>query len=602
MRALAIALIAALASGGCQLFLGLEEGNPGGDGDADAAIANANAALESLGVSRGELDPPFDPDVAAYTLKLPLGAEDLAVTPTAQVPDGVTIEISEMTIASGTESPALPLNLGDNLVEVVVNPEEGEPRTYTIAANRGAGILQQAYVKASNTDANDLFGVSVALDGDTLAVGAFGEGSAAAGVGGDETNNSRFEAGAVYVFVRSGTSWSQQAYLKASNTGDGDQFGLSVAVDGDTLTVGAPFEDSAATGVGGDETNDSAGAAGAVYLFVRSGTSWSQQAYIKASNTDASDQFGRSVALDGDTLAVGAIGEASGVTGVGGDETNNSASFAGAVYVFVRSGTSWSQQAYAKASNTDASDEFGRSVALDGDTLAVGARQEDSGATGVGGDETNDSATRAGAVYVFVRNAASWSQQAYLKASNTDAEDGFGTSVALDGDTLAVVAVEEDSAATGVDGDQTNNSASFAGAVYVFVRSGTDWSQQAYVKASNTNTFDRFGFSVALDGDTLAVGAPEEASAATGVNDDQTDNSATRAGAVYVFVRNAASWSQQAYLKASNTDAEDRFGTSVALDGDTLAVGAFEDSAVTEVNGDEANNSAPIAGAVYVFQ
>jgi hypothetical protein len=467
MRALAIALIAALASGGCQLFLGLEEGNPGGDGDADAAIANANAALESLGVSRGELDPPFDPDVAAYTLKLPLGAEDLAVTPTAQVPDGVTIEISEMTIASGTESPALPLNLGDNLVEVVVNPEEGEPRTYTIAANRGAGILQQAYVKASNTDANDLFGVSVALDGDTLAVGAFGEGSAAAGVGGDETNNSRFEAGAVYVFVRSGTSWSQQAYLKASNTGDGDQFGLSVAVDGDTLTVGAPFEDSAATGVGGDETNDSAGAAGAVYLFVRSGTSWSQQAYIKASNTDASDQFGRSVALDGDTLAVGAIGEASGVTGVGGDETNNSASFAGAVYVFVRSGTSWSQQAYAKASNTDASDEFGRSVALDGDTLAVGARQEDSGATGVGGDETNDSATRAGAVYVFVRNAASWSQQAYLKASNTDAEDRFGTSVALDGDTLAVGAFE-DSAVTEVNGDEANNSAPIAGAVYVF--------------------------------------------------------------------------------------------------------------------------------------
>jgi hypothetical protein len=605
MRALATALIAALASGGCQLVLGLEEGNPAGNGDADAAIANANAALESLGVSRGELDPPFDPDVDAYTLKLPLGAEDLAVTPTAQVPDGVTIEVSEIEIpvASGTESPALALNLGHNLVEVVVTPEEGEPRSYTIAANRGAGILQQAYAKASNTDAEDQFGGSVALDGDTLAVSARSEGSAATGVGGDETNNSALRAGAVYVFVRSGTSWSQQAYIKASNTDIGDGFGASVTLGGDTLAVGANGEGSAATGVDGDETDNSVSAAGAVYVFARSGTSWSQQAYIKASNTGANDNFGVAVALDGDTLAVSAPSEGSAATGVDNDETDDTAFGAGAVYVFTRSGASWSQQAYIKASNTEAGDQFGRSVALDGDTLAVGATTEDSAASGVDNGETDNSASNAGAVYAFVRSGTSWSQQAYIKASNTDDNDFFGVAVALDGDTLAVSAPFEASNATGVDVDETDNSATSAGAVYVFTRSGTSWSQQAYIKASNTNDGDDFGRGVALDGATLAVGAGNEDSAATGVGGDEAENSASDAGAVYLFARSGTTWSQQVYIKASNTDAFDRFAGSVALDGDTLAVGAGqEDSAATGVDDDETDNSAGDAGAVYVFQ
>ncbi|HWO19525.1 MAG TPA: FG-GAP repeat protein, partial [Kofleriaceae bacterium] len=191
----------------------------------------------------------------------------------------------------------------------------------------------------------------------------------------------------------------------------------------------------------------------------------------------------------------------------------------------------------------------------------------------------------------------------YGKASNTGAGDGFGFSVALSGDTLAVGALCEDSAATGVDGNQADNSASSAGAAYVFVRSGTTWTQQACVKASNTGAGDQFGTPVALSGDTLAVGARSEASAATGVNGNQADNSASGAGAVYVFVRSGATWMQRAYVKASNPGADGYFGYSAALSGDTLAVGAYgEASAATGVNGNQADNRASGAGAVYVFR
>ena len=184
-------------------------------------------------------------------------------------------------------------------------------------------------------------------------------------------------------------------------------FGRSIALsgDGDTLAVGAPLEDSNTTVIGGNQADNSATYSGAVYVFTRSGTTWSQQAYVKASNTDASDRFGVSVALsgDGDTLAVGAYEERSNATGINGNQADNSAGDSGAVYVFTRSGTTWSQQAYVKASNTDASDEFGVSVALSGDgtTLAVGAYLEGSNATGIGGNQADNSAIRSGAVYLY---------------------------------------------------------------------------------------------------------------------------------------------------------------------------------------------------------
>ena len=274
------------------------------------------------------------------------------------------------------------------------------------------------------------------------------------------------------------------------------------------------------------------------------------------------------------------------------------------------SGTLTEAIGYIKASNTSADDGFGFSVSLssDGNTLAVGGISEDSSATGINGDQNDNAAVSAGAVYVFVRNGSLWEQQAYIKASNTDAEDLFGFSVSLssDGNTLAVGAFGEDSNATGINGDQNDNLANISGAVYVFTRSGSVWEQQVYIKASNTGELDFFGGSVSLsaDGNTLAVGAIEESSSATGINGDQTDNSAPVSGAVYVFTRSGYAWEQQAYIKASNTDADDLFGASVSLsaDGNTLAVGASrEDSSATGINGDQSDNAAVNAGAVYVF-
>ncbi|MCG8405707.1 MAG: FG-GAP repeat protein [Phycisphaerales bacterium] len=398
---------------------------------------------------------------------------------------------------------------------------------------------QQAYLKASNTGVNDRFGSAVFISGDTVVVGALQEDSAATGVNGDQTSNGTDDSGAVYVFTRGAGVWRQEAYLKASNTGIDDRFGARVSVSGNTVVVGAEYEDGSATGVNGNPDNNS-GTSGAAYVFVRDGSVWSQQAYLKASNTVTNNMFGSSVAISGDTVVVGAVWEGGGSTGVNGDENQgpNGITRSGAAYVFVRdAGGVWSQQAYLKASNTGVFDEFGISVAVSGDTVVVGAHEERSSATGVDGDQSDNSATDAGAAYVFVRDAGGvWSQQAYLKASNTEADERFGASLAVSGDTVVVGATGEDSMATGIDGDQADNSASGAGAAYVFVRNPAGiWSQQAYLKASNTDMFDSFGRSVSVSGNTAVVGAYLEDSSATGVDGSQADNGTSASGAAYVF-------------------------------------------------------------------
>ncbi|MDP1699020.1 MAG: beta-propeller fold lactonase family protein [Xanthomonadaceae bacterium] len=488
--------------------------------------------------------------------------------------------------------------LNDNVLTLAID-DTGARYPITIDPS----FSQQAYLKASNTGINDSFGYSVAAFGDTVVVGARGEASSDTGINGDGMDNSAPYAGAAYVFVRDGLdNWSQQAYLKASNADAGDDFGISVAVFGDTVVVGAWLEGSSATGVNGDQADNSAPQSGAAYVFVRSGSVWTQQAYLKASNTHL---FGCSVAVSGDTVVIGASGESSNASGINGNQSDNSAISSGAAYVFVRTGNNWTQQAYLKASNTGVLDLFGSFVAVSGDTVVVGAPFESSNASGINGNQANNSATKAGAAYVFVRSGSNWTQQAYLKASNTGAGDQFGGSGATTGNTVVIGARLEGSNATLVNGDQGNDTASAAGAAYVIVRDGSgNWSQQAYLKASNTGAQDQFGYSIAASGDTVVVGAPFENSSATGINDDQADNSAPGAGASYVFVRDGSgNWSQQVYLKASNTDASDGFGLSVAASGDRVVVGApFEESSATGVNGDQTDNSAPGAGAAYVFQ
>ena len=423
----------------------------------------------------------------------------------------------------------------------------------------------------------------------------------------------------------------QVAYIRASNAETLDHFGCgggnqghtgtSIAISGDanTMAVGAPFESGGSKGINGNQNDNSVYAAGAVYVYTRQGNAWTQQAYVKASNPGLNDHFGSSVALsrDGNTMAVAAHWEASAATGINGNQNDDSIPQAGAVYVFTRTGTTWTQQAYVKAPNTTANVQFGYSVALsaDGNTFAVSAFDE-GGASRVVVNGPNGpfpaGRNGTGAIYVYTRSGTTWALQSYLKASNAEGGDSLGVIVSIsdDGNTVAGGILDEDCMSTGVnpsnpcDNDQKADTS--VGAAVVFVRQGTQWAQQAFIKASNTGKEDWFGsrLQISGDGNTLAIAAQLEDSAAQGINGKQDDDSAQEAGAVYFFTRSGTSWAQKAYVKSSNDEAFDEFGSSVALsrDGRTLAVGARgEDSGAKGIDGNQADNSMKEAGAVYVF-
>jgi hypothetical protein len=405
----------------------------------------------------------------------------------------------------------------------------------------------------------------------------------------------------------------QVAYIKASNAEAYDHFacgggnqghtGNSIALSGDgsTMVVGAPFESGGAAGINGNQRDNSMYAAGAVYVYVRQGDSWVQQAYVKASNPGQSDHFGSSVALsrDGNTMAVAAHWEASAATGVNGNQSDNSLPQAGAVYVYTRTGTTWTQQAYIKASNTGRpgkggddvgdGDQFGYAIALsgDGNTLAVGAITEDGGAMQINGNQADDSATSAGAVYVYARTGTTWAQQAYVKTSHMGAGDllGFAVALSFDGNTLATTAFDEDGAGKGFNPAHDNASIN-SGALYIFTRQNGSWNQQAYLKGSRNETSDGFGFAVGIsdDGNTVAVGAGDEACLTPGVDppgctDDAPPGRGANiwVGAAYVFVRTGATWSEQTFIKAPNARPYNSFGVKLALsgDGNTLAVSSY---------------------------
>lgn len=468
------------------------------------------------------------------------------------------------------------------------------------AAPASDSLSQHAYLKAGNAGAFDNLGLSLGVSGQFLVIGAPGEASSTNLVNGNGADDTAFFAGAAYVFVRSGVSYAQLAYLKASNAEAGDGFGGAVAISGETIVIGADRERSAANGINGSATDNSAPSAGAAYVFVKSGLGWIQQAYLKPSNTDAEDRFGNSVAISGDTIVVGARGEDGGTSGVNGNDADDSLSGAGAVYVFVRSGTTWTQQAYLKASHPSVGDAFGAAVAVDGDTVVIGAPDEDGSATTVNGTR-DEAAAAAGAAYVFARKGTSWTQQAYLKAGNAGVNDRFGSAVSVAGNTVVVGAPFEDGGASGVNG-AFDDAISNSGAAYVYVRNGATWAPQAYLKASNTGANDAFGGALALSGNSLLIGAALESSNATGVDGDGSSNSAPASGAAYVLTRSGTTWGSEHYLKAANSGGGDQFGSAVALSGTTLVIGAgLEDSNASTVNGDGTNNNANAAGAAYVF-
>lgn len=423
--------------------------------------------------------------------------------------------------------------------------------------------IREAYINSPYPDANDQFGYSVALEGDTLAVGVYQDDGTGTGINA-ANNNLGTDIGVVYVYRRIGSTWALESTLKPGHVGTGDMmFGVSVALSGSTLVVGAQREDSSTTGVN-TVANVLANNSGAAFVFVRDlGGNWTQEAYIKPSNTGASDLFGRDVDIEGDVIVAGAVEEDTGF-----DDS-------GAVYVFRRTGVTWAQEAMLKASDNAIGMKFGFGVRISGTKILASSHLSDVGAV--------DS----GSAYVFSYNGAVWAQDQVLKASNFDTSDQFGYSVAMSGSELFVGSNQEDSNASDVDGNEADNSTSNAGAVYAF-DFGASWTQTNYIKARGDNDFRRFARSLASDGTRIVVGAPTEDG---------------RSGAAYVFLKVAGVWVQEARLTASNRDMGDQFGNSVIIDGDTILIGAPGESSIGGLSAlTPADNSAAGAGAVYEFR
>ncbi|MEJ2138026.1 MAG: FG-GAP repeat protein [Gammaproteobacteria bacterium] len=372
-----------------------------------------------------------------------------------------------------------------------------------------------------------IFGSAVAIsdDGTTLAVSAAGEDSAVKGVFPEldalQDNEDATDSGAVYVFTRVGDGWQLQAYIKAENAqvpadGEfGDSFGWAVALsgDGNTLAVSALFEDSD----GADPLNDSLTDSGAVFVYQRTDGIWAQQAYLKASNADAGDRFGRALALAEDAgyqyLAVSAFGE----DGAAGNPGANNLSGSGAVYVFAGDAGVWTEVAYLKASNAGTNDRFGNSISFDarGELLIVGAPREDRLTSGWVSPNQGEESLDVGAAYLFERSgagaASSWTQKSsYFKASTPNPNAQFGQAVVLSssGEYAAVGAWRDPAVTTGINPTETSNNYRASGAVHVFRRISNDvWEQVAYVKAPASSDFLFFGaqLDMALDGALLGV-------------------------------------------------------------------------------------------------
>jgi PAS domain-containing protein len=412
----------------------------------------------------------------------------------------------------------------------------------------------------SDRAADDYFGYSVAISGDYAIVGAYGEDEDASG------GATASFAGSAYIFTRSGSTWTQQQKIVASDRAAGDRFGGSVAISGDYAIVGALLEDEDASG------GATASLAGSAYIFHRSGSTWTQQQKIVASDRAANDYFGYSVAISGDYAIVGAYAEDEDASG------GATASFAGSAYIFNRSGSTWTQQQKIVAADRAANDEFGWSVAISGDYAIVGAYLEDQDASG------GATASNAGSAYIFNRSGSTWTLQQKIVASDRAAGDEFGYRVSISGDYAIVGARGEDEDASG------GATALSAGSAYIFIRSGSTWTQQQKIVASDRAANDNFGISVAISGDYAIVGAWQEDEDASG------GATANNAGSAYIFTRSGSTWTQQQKIVAADRAAEDRFGYSVAISGDYAIVGAYRED--EDASGGATASS---AGSAYIF-
>jgi hypothetical protein len=374
-----------------------------------------------------------------------------------------------------------------------------------------AAMIQQQKLAASDGAASDAYGWAVAISGNTAVIG-----SPLADVNGNANQ------GAVYVYVQTNDIWLAQAKLVAGDGSANDQFGFTVAIEGDTVVVGARAA--------------APGQKGAAYVFVRSGATWTQQAKLIGTDSVNGDRFGEAVAISGNTIVVGAVLH----NPLGTTLLNE-----GAAYVFIRTGLTWSQQAKLTASDPQDFNFFGQAVAIDGDTIVTGAIRSNGN-------------VRIGSAYVFTRTGNVWSQQAKLTANDEAYENQFGYAVSLSGDTAIV----------GAFGAKIGD-ANYAGAAYVFTRSNNTWSQEAKLTANAADIAPNiaFGGAVSLKSDTLAVGAY-----GTRIDGKQAQ------GSVYLFKRNDNQWQPQSRFTANDGAANDFFGLGIALDSNSLIVGTPQKS------------------------
>ena len=355
-------------------------------------------------------------------------------------------------------------------------------------------------IKLSPSDANvgDKFGVSVAIDGNFAVIGAY------------QNDSNGIDSGAVYVFEHTGSTWLQRQKLIALDASSGAQFGRSVAIEADTIVVGAYFDNNT----------------GSAYIFTRSSGVWSQQAKLTATDAENGDYFGCSVALGGNTVVIGAFYDNA---------------LTGSAYVFVRTGSTWAFKQKLTASDAIAGDRFGNSIAIDANALLIGSYY--SSPFGV---------NNAGTVYYFARTAGVWLQQSILKASDPYPADHFGCSVALDANIAIVGAYECDI-----------NSIDNVGAAYIFSKTVSGWSQQQkLIDNDDPCANEDFGRSVAIEANAIFVGCPYNR-----VDGNQT-------GSVFEFIKTGQSWAKKQMFSASDSNNGDNFGFSTAVSGRNLIVGA----------------------------
>lgn len=311
-----------------------------------------------------------------------------------------------------------------------------------------------------------------------------------------------------------------------------DQFGRAVAIQGNVAVVGVPNDPIAGYG------------SGSAYVFEKTSSGWQLQQKLTASDASSYSFFGSSLAIDGDRIVVGAYGDP------------NAGIYSGAAYVFVRLGSIWIQEQKLTGTENSVFDSFGISVAIKGDKIVCGA---------FGNSDFNQS--EVGSAYVFQRMSNGWIQQQELTASDAAPLARFGLAVALSDGTIAI----------GADGD--SELGFFSGAVYIFIFDGSQWIEQQKLHAQDARASASFGYHVAISGETLVAGAPQDA---VGTH---------TLGAAYVFNQGSHGWVQQRKLVAKDSDVFDGFGLRVAVSGQTIVVGSQVD-----------HEAALYAGSAYVYK